>query len=667
MNINGLTATTPVKYELTNPGDYFIFLQENPYEGVTKILDYTLDVELYGPDNNYIDPTEYDVLKAEFRWSYDNKSWSEWTTLTLEDLQTINLTKHLFYISLKLSVDDIVLGNYFKFTNFTLETEQSDNTLKAVPQIIEVDETCCYANIVLDCADNLFNPYDLNKPTNVYQQLADLSGRMFGHKITYFRTEPIESSKDVIFHEYSLSQVAESADFKILFPGNEIPTNEVTFDMFGMEFEAFEGHITFSEFRRAFCDGIRPREGDFLYLPLNERMYEIKGVNFGDEFNREMSYWKVNLRKYTKRGTVIDNPLLSEDIDDLSQVEGFEDKTGSATILNDEIIVQSFDDVFKEEVKEEYKKVVKEETYKVITYATDKLRSFYHPKLVVGTENIYNNFTILSKNHYRLQNVPAHEVAIQWERPNVLLRDGSIMFNYRFDTLGLDSFIINKLKNDDLIGTEQSGSLLKVLERNGEWIKFKEDSVLLKGIKYVTNGGYECEIVEIREGWVRFNNDIGSHVFPLEKVLINSGEMIITISDKTLNLLYRGERMTTDISPIKKNWYFCVINFNGEYNNISFNIWGLDASSSRIGDGLSHINSKTFNVELIESNTEIDGELCMLGGAQYVGHIRIFDNIIPQEKHKSVLSQYIVRDYDNVILFDNALPHKNYIMRTNTK
>ena len=82
--------------------------------------------------------------------------------------------------------------------------------------------------------------------------------------------------------EYSLYNVVEQGELKIMVPDNEMPTAQFSYDIFGMGFEDFEIHLTKGQFKNAFGIGPSPRMRDYLYFPLVNRMYEVNAVQYAD-------------------------------------------------------------------------------------------------------------------------------------------------------------------------------------------------------------------------------------------------------------------------------------------------------------------------------------------------------------------------------------------------
>ena len=206
----------------------------------------------------------------------------------------------------------------------------------------------------------------------------------------------------MILMEYSLYNVKESGEFKIMVPGNEMPSNSFEFNMYGMGFEDFEIHVTRTEFESAFGTGLHPRMRDYLYFPLMNRMYEVSSVTFADEFNMEMTYWRVMLRKYEERTSNIQtDTAVEQELDDL---------------------ITGIDEVFGEEIQQEYVQVAKPEQYQtVFSPVGDGIRDRIHNSLSILDTEIRNKWTIISKNTYDLSSIKDVGIeAVVYKRQSVL-------------------------------------------------------------------------------------------------------------------------------------------------------------------------------------------------------------------------------------------------------
>ena len=251
------------------------------------------------------------------------------------------------------------------------------------------------ANIQVSCGTgNQFNPYDLTKSIKIYKQLTNIVNGIFGHEVNYFKTEPDLRTSDVILMEYSLHNVVDNQTIKILVPDNEFPTEANSYDIFGIELEDFEVHITAEEFESHFGLGKYPRSKDYMFIPIINRMYEISSVSLADEFNKSHSYWRVKLVKYQDRTDVIKGQF------------------DAAT----DVLVTGIDEIFGEKIQEEYTKNLKQEQFQtVITTYRDGIREFVNKDLKIKDYDLKNRWTVVSKNYYDLSTFPLDDRALFYD------------------------------------------------------------------------------------------------------------------------------------------------------------------------------------------------------------------------------------------------------------
>ena len=244
----------------------------------------------------------------------------------------------------------------------------------------------------------MFKPYSQFKTQQTYIQLANIVKNIFGHEVNYFRTEPDTRTKDVILMEYSLHNVVDQQSLKILVPDNEFPQESTTkYDMFGMEFEDFEIHITQQEFQEVFGFGTRPRSHDYMYIPLINKMYTINSVALGDRFNEEITYWKVMLTKYQNDTSVIKNEF--------------------ETVTDD--LFTDVDEVFGTEIRDDIIKTTKPEIFQTVsTSYRDGIRNLTSIFLDIKDYDLRNRWTVVSKNYYDLTAVPTDTTAVEYVAPS---------------------------------------------------------------------------------------------------------------------------------------------------------------------------------------------------------------------------------------------------------
>jgi len=350
----------------------------------------------------YTDVDNY--FNYDFRWSQDSVSSDGGQMSELRPLNnsigprdllgmTFDPTKPL-WIDVKAEVHRLSSLHSLSLLSVTFELETADGTIQSCPQLCtDCDDPYLAGctNVVIDCSDPIYDPYNLSKPTAIYSEISELSANMWGHDTQYFRVEPDQRSRDVILKEYSLYNVKEQGNLKIMVPDNEMPTREFQYDIFGMGFEDFEIHITKGQMEAAFGPGIHPRPRDYMYIPIMNRMYEVSSVSFADEFNQTMTYWRLMLSKYEERtSSIIDT--------DTAEGQAMEQQ------LDD--LYTGVEEVFGAEQKDEFEKTTKSTQYQtVFSEVGDGVRDRIHNGLVISDKELRNKWTIVAKNHYDLESV----------------------------------------------------------------------------------------------------------------------------------------------------------------------------------------------------------------------------------------------------------------------
>lgn len=396
---------------------------------LTEAPDFTTNgIEFYTP------PNANNYFEYEYRWSSDNEQFSELRPLNntqgFTDLLGLTFDPiDPLWIDVRAEVAAITTGYTISIISVTYTLETVDGTVVSCPQFcVEcTDPFAMYgcANIVECVDDNLFNPYALNKSTNLYEQIVAMTSNIFGHDVQYFRTEPDARTEDVHLMEYSLHNVVDKKTVKVLVPDNEFPDESMTYDIFGMEFAEFEIHITASEFETVFGLGKSPRNKDYMYIPLINRMYEINSLSIADEFNQTSSYWRCKLVKYQERSSVIKNQF-EVDTDNLT--------TG-------------VEEIFGERQREEQEKVTNPQQFQTVsTSYRDGIRSFLDGSLSIKDHDLKNRWTVVSKNYYDLSKITEQGIAVEYEVESKLKSTDnlatSLWFNPQLESTDTTEYVL---------------------------------------------------------------------------------------------------------------------------------------------------------------------------------------------------------------------------------
>lgn len=374
----------------------------------------TSDLQFYLASN----ATNY--FEYEYRWSDTGEQYSEFRPLNktqgFGDLLSLNFDPlKSLYIQVKAEVAAIGAGNSITFIGWRFTQQQVSGQVEVCPHFcVECTDPFAYdgcSNIEVSCDDNTFQPYMLNKSTTIYKQLVNITNNIFGHKVKYFRTEPDKRTEDVILMEYSLFNVVDKKEIKILVPDNEFPEDNPTYDIFGMEYAEFEVHITAEEFETHFGSGKQPRNLDYMYIPIINKMYEVSSVGIADEFNKENSYYRVKLIKYQDRTSV--------------QKNNFDAETDS--------LITGVEEIFGERQAEEMEKDTNPSQFQTVsTSYRDGIRLFVDRKLKITDHDLKNRWTVVSKNYYELDQIKAQNTAIEYSVKSKLTSEENLAISLWF-------------------------------------------------------------------------------------------------------------------------------------------------------------------------------------------------------------------------------------------
>lgn len=289
-----------------------------------------------------------------FSWSIDNVCWTGWTNYD----NYINITKRLetdFYLRIRI--------------NFGLN-QLVVNGCATKDYSIIIDSTVTFLQDF--CGEtNLFKPYDnLDCALQLQQQLADSVVCMFGIPIYYFKTAPNKVTGDFTFKEYVLHNVVSVKQIKLMVNGGQMPSSNPKLTELDFDWETdWETEISKSQFTAAFGDNAIPMYGDFIYIPMMQRMWDVNAAY--DEKNTGLMWrsttWKLQLVKYSDSTaynenefeSIIDSLIPSTYENTFGQYEAIEQERESQTsqIIAPMFAATNLYDIFMEDaVRKQYTK-----------------------------------------------------------------------------------------------------------------------------------------------------------------------------------------------------------------------------------------------------------------------------------------------------------------------
>ena len=389
------------------------------------------------------------TIDLKWRYSQDNsRTWSKWEALTEPNVKTARISPIRFFQvefsvhnngSNPISVQDInLLGDfqniskdYFKSNLMGVRENCTTNTVGSgyydqsgtfvpypnpsgaqgnVTAGLSGDncQTDQYGStlpsLTNDNKAGLYNPYQQNSAMALLNKLSTDAQEVFGHKVTYFTTDPDRKGTDYTLHEYQLYNVSCQGDLKVSVEGNNFPDSQIVMNQFDLNlFSTMEVHITKKMFKEVFGPQRRPAKEDFIYFCQLNRMYSVDHAQQFRSFNNSAVYYKLILKKFNMAANIT--------VDDQSINDALKRLTNNS----------SLDALMGLEKEEDKKSIANKDQFRPLT--DDPIRHSYTADIV--KELIENSSTIISKSHYDLSSVDIGKLAVSYRNINTYLGPGN--------------------------------------------------------------------------------------------------------------------------------------------------------------------------------------------------------------------------------------------------
>ena len=416
------------------------------------------------------DPTKEVTNESLYSWSTDGVCWTGWTNLDNYN----NICSKLegdFYLRILIygGFDKLMLGDsYTKCYNICLDSSTDF-----------LQDFCGQ--------ENLFQPYsNLDCALELQQQLADSVVCMFGIPIYYFRVNPINGATDYTFKEHYLHQIESVKQLKLMIADGQMPSSNPKLTEMDFDWEIdWETEISKTQFATAFGDTAYPKTGDFIYIPMMKRMWEVNAAY--DEKNEGLMWrsttWKLALVKYSE-STNVDNNNFDDIIDNLTQtyeevfgeVERNEQmrETGASPLSTPPFAATNLYDIFME----------------------DSVRKQYTKQDITIADKQYNNkATVVARNIYKPKN---ENGCITYQKP-ICGDSGTLMF-----IIETGGFLDGELKRDIV----NFGEVQVSMSFNMNTEKF---GILFNNLKYEELEQFKSYLVVIN--WNRSNYSSELHIY----------------------------------------------------------------------------------------------------------------------------------------------------------
>lgn len=139
------------------------------------------------------------------------------------------------------------------------------------------------------------------------QQLSDNVICMLGIPIFYFKVDPDVDTKSYTFKEYCMHSVTAVKQIKMMIPDGEMPSSRPGIGEWDMDFETdWETELSKTQFATAFGPTAFPKQRDFIWVPMQKRMYMVNTAyeEKNENFLWKAVTWKLALVKWQEQDNV---------------------------------------------------------------------------------------------------------------------------------------------------------------------------------------------------------------------------------------------------------------------------------------------------------------------------------------------------------------------------
>ena len=634
-------ATVSIDFTSNNityrDGDSLIVSFDGPFTSVEQFNSYTETTSPVQTDNDY--------LITNVRWSKDAQTWSPWILVTKNPNGTKNFPNiefdagssiNLEFKYIRVSQPEPPTPNPITLDNITLEfgTKASSGSEYIDPPAKICTSGDYYKGIRVDCEDgNLFRVYDLMGPAiQLNRELALTVSEMFGWNVCYFKVAADGRTKDVILKEYSLYNVSDIKNIRVVVPDNQFPDNKIMFTPFDMNFEeGFEVHIVKEDFERAFGYCIRPEERDYLFFPIENRLYKVESPYLYKDFMRDGVYYKLNLVKWQDSQNIINT--------------GESAAVEAATVIED--VTQSFD-IFNDEKEKEFTQITKPLQYNTINLGPyDFVRSEMNEKLAIEKHDINNYFTIVAKYAYDLNTIDYNDLAIRY-KTEVDVKENEDRV-YMFWMRANRQVFENPKSGPEVINEYPIGS--------------SYHGLLYDTIFDGTGGGTSGIQINLQYGDTNGDKAYVTKGFDVivngESKQFNTNYLQPWPNQSFPNLLIDAKQYNQTRLVDSRKWFAFVLNISNEYQTMNLNVWEMQFDATKPA-----YVQQTTQLKLIFGETKEMDKQAINPGAYYelkgwpgqVTNVRLLTELINEENQPLMLNRYTVRDNQYAKMIDNALP-----------
>ncbi len=506
-------------------------------------------------------------------------------------------------------------------------------------------------------SDAIFNPNSALSALNTFLAMNYTANTMFGIESNWFRAVPQDRSKDVIFQEWTLYNVAECPlDIKVVLPDGNFPDSKYQYDLMGLEYEIpLEIHIDKRYWEEISGVGTAPQKKDIVYLTLPNKLYQIESSYLKRGFMEQETTWVCNLIKYQPEASRRESAALQDTIDQytVSSEEIFgEAMNAEYDKLSDD---KQFSPLNSTEV-DKYKEL--DESLKILSGDLE----FYG---LLVSESVYDMNTSELFNAVKYKNsgdeieLTSDRAITEWinHQPLSSTPEFDIIWIMADTTLTVPANYKIKIRTTTIFEADDN----LVISRPGALNLY----AVVVDAQFASNGIYYVKIDDevithlnsIKSNWADARNYKVTHRDPITILdginATDTGFQVLLYANQYIKINYGIQTYVSTITERLEDftWYGIVVNIGNSWGQYNVYVW--EAS----GDSETKLRIKYY--ETIKFNPEhaIVEQYTVDKSESYITNIRLYTTTIEEEKQANELLSYFSKDADQALILDNCDQH----------
>lgn len=495
---------------------------------------------------------------------------------------------------------------------------------------------------------NLFDPYAALSGLQTYNTLNTTVNKLIGIETRWFRAVPQQRSKDIMFKEYTLSNVEEEPScVKVVPPDGNFTDSKYQYDLMGLEYDVpTTVHIDKRYWEEIVGQTTAPQKKDIVYIPIANRLYQVESSYLERGFLEQETTWVVNLIKYQPEASRREPEDLSETIDQYTVSE---------------------EELFGEHQRDEYEQITDDKQTSLFNSTSRDSYKELDPELVIYPENVEVWGTILAQNRYDLSTSRSYDAVtykdsedtialtddrtfFAWMRPRPRSRETvDVIWIQRDTTLPGDANYKVKIKGRERYGI---GDTLNI-SRPGLinlYAKIVDDSASANNIYHCKiEREVESHLESIKSSWTSMKGLKATPGDPY--TLLNGKDLIIRLfADQYLYVKWGTHESVVPLESrlVTNNWYGTVVTLGNSTGEFTYHVYEQNSNKEPKLRVVSSGKLVLFPEEISVPKYRLNKSEALLT------NIRLYRTLATTDTHERELLSYYSNDADKAIILDNC-------------